>query len=293
MNNQDTMQVIDRSIYLYGEIDNDTALEVVSQINHINKIDVMEESSLIDGVDSLIGEGLLGEDSLIGLRAREPITIEINSVGGSSSSGFSIITAIQSSETPIIGYVTGNCMSMAIPILASCDYRVGSEYSKFMIHDVYSASEGKFNDLSSSIEYVRSIREDYIRATAKNTKMTESDVREITNRNSDYFFSPEKALDLGLIDLIDNDEINEEDMLNKLYGSKEDTGDLSTLGLKVEDNEFSSETDSEAESCEPYKGLDEEIISGKYSLLETPKKSFITRMKERILQESINDLFKD
>lgn len=224
MNNQGTIQIFDRDIYLYGDIDDSMALEVVTRINHINEVDSMEEQALIDDIESKILEGILDENALRGVRAREPINIEINSNGGSSPAGFSIITAIQNSETPTIGYVTGNCMSMAIPILASCDFKIGSQYSKFMIHDVYSASEGKFNDLKSSFEYVSSVREDYIRATAKNTKMTEEDVREITNRNSDYFFSPEKAFDLGLIDLIDDSKVDEEDMLNKLYGLNDDAG---------------------------------------------------------------------
>lgn len=224
MENQNIAQEVSRQVYLYGDINDSSALEVVSQIKRINEVDEMEEEMFLDGVSMLIEEGLIHQDSLKGLRAREPITIQINSNGGSSPSGFSIITAIENSETPVVGYVTGNCMSMAIPILASCDYKIGSEYSKFMIHDVYSASEGKFNDLNSSIEYIGSVREDYIKATAKNTKMTESQVREITNRNSDYFFSPEKAFDLGLIDLIDGNKVDEEDMLNKLYGLK-DSGD--------------------------------------------------------------------
>lgn len=218
------MQLVDRNIYLYGEIDDATALEVVSHINHINEIDDMEEEAFVEKIGAFVESGFLKPDSLRGLQAREPIYIEINSNGGSSPSGFSIITAIQNSETPVIGYVTGNCMSMAIPILASCDYKIGSEYSKFMIHDVYSASEGKFNDLNSSIEYVGSVREDYIKATAKNTKMSESEVREITNRNSDYFFSPEKAFDLGLIDHIDSNKVDEEKMMNKIYGLHEVDG---------------------------------------------------------------------
>lgn len=249
MNNQGTIQILDRNIYLYGDIDDSMALEVVSRINHINEVDDIEEQALIDDIDSKIAEGLLDEDVLNGVRAREPINIEINSNGGSSPAGFSIITAIRNSETPTIGYVTGNCMSMAIPILASCDFKIGSEYSKFMIHDVYSASEGKFNDLNSSLEYISSVREDYIRATAQSTRMTEDDVREITNRNSDYFFSPEKALELGLIDLIDNQKVDEEEMLKKLYGPKEDLGEEDNRDSHVSASNDS--THSYIEASEP------------------------------------------
>lgn len=221
MNNLNGTQIVDRNIYLFEDISESSALEIVSRINHINEIDDMEEQVLISEIDSLVGEGLLKEGSLRGLPAREPISIEVNSHGGSSPAGFSIITAIQNSETPIIGYVTGNCMSMAIPIIASCDFRIASEFSKFMIHDVYSASEGKFNDLNSSLDYVSSVREDYIRVTSKYTNLTSDEVKEITDRNSDFFFSPEEALEMGLVDSIDSQEVSEEFYLDKLYGTNE------------------------------------------------------------------------
>lgn len=266
LNNQNTIQILDRDIYLYGDINDSMALEVITRINHINEIDEMEEQAFLDDIESKMMEGLLREDSLRGVRAREPIQIEINSHGGSSSAGFAIITAIQNSETPIIGYVTGNCMSMAIPIIASCDFRIASEYAKFMIHDIYSASEGKFNDLTSSIEYIGSVREDYIRATAKHTKMTKEQVKEITDRNSDYFFSPDMAFELGLVDLIDSNKVDEEEMLKKLYGPHE-----------VEGVEAEEEDDSQA-----FEKAEKDGEESEKSIAELVDKAIESRKKDSI-----------
>lgn len=279
--------MIDRNIYLFEDINESSALEIVSRINYINEIDDMEEQALISEIDSLVGEGLLKEGSLRGLPAREPISIEVNSHGGSSPAGFSIITAIQNSETPIIGYVTGNCMSMAIPIIASCDFRIASEFSKFMIHDVYSASEGKFNDLNSSLDYVSSVREDYIRVTSKYTNLTSDEVKEITDRNSDFFFSPEEALEMGLVDSIDNQDIDEDLYFDRLYGANEIEGE-NVESAPEEDGEdvesIAFRKNIEEESKKVVSELVDTIVEGREKASEGPVLGEITD-EELVSQE--------
>lgn len=220
--NFEEIEIIDRDFYMFGEIDNRMAIELSTFINTINKYDDLAEDDFISSIESLISMGTIKSDSIAGIEPREPITININSNGGSTSSGFSIISAIENSRTPIIGSVVGDVMSMAIPILASCDFRSASEYSKFMMHDVHSISEGKFNDLNSSIEYIGSVKDDYIKVTSKYTNMTEEKVKEITDKNSDYFFSSEEALEMGLIDYIDGDTLDEDEYFDKLYGSSDE-----------------------------------------------------------------------
>lgn len=223
MNNLNEEQIMSREIYLYGEVNDESAIDIISSIKAINDYDDMLEDSLISDIMTLESEGILDKEAIRRLPGREPITLEINSNGGSSPSGFTIIKAIENSTTPVIAYVTGNCMSMAIPIVASCDFRMASEYSKFMIHDVYSASEGKFNDLNSSLEYISSVREDYIEVTSKYTNLSSDSVKKITDKNSDYFFSAEEALEMGLIDHLDGNKFNEESYFEKLYPSTEET----------------------------------------------------------------------
>lgn len=222
MNNLENNQVsmIDRNIYLYGEINHESALQVITAIKYINEYDEMIEEGQLSQVQELVGRGLIKEDSLNGLELREPITLEINSGGGHTSSGFSIISAIENSDTPVIGYVTGDCMSMAIGVLSSCHYRLSSEYARFMIHDIYSITEGKFNDLNSSLKYVEKIRENYKRIIVQYTDIDGDEIDKITDANSDYHFDPEEAKRMKLIDSVDSDEVSDEFILEKLYGIK-------------------------------------------------------------------------
>lgn len=208
---------VDRNIYLFGEINREIALDVITAIKAINEYDEMVEENQLNTINEYIGKGMIKPESIQGVEPREPIILEINSGGGHTSAGFSIISAIENSETPVIGYVTGDCMSMATAILASCHYRMSSEYASFMIHDVYTISEGKYNDLVTTMNYVQDIRGIYSKILTKYTDIEESRLDEIVNANADHHFLPEEAREIGLIDAIDTDEIDEQLMLKKLY----------------------------------------------------------------------------
>lgn len=216
--------LIDRTIHVFGEIDIEMAREITSKIDLINEYDEMmveEEASILS---SLVSKGVIDAKAIKGVVGREPIYLEINSNGGETSAGYSIITAIENSATPIIGYVTGNCMSMAVAILASCRYRLASEYSEFMIHDVYSGMQGKYSDLNSTIEYIKRVRNNYNKVLVKYTNLTEEDVNKLVDKNSDHYFSPFDAKDMGIIDNVDIDTVDENTLYNKLYGDdKEDS----------------------------------------------------------------------
>ena len=221
------------------------AKDIISKIDLINEYDSMIENEEASGLTSLINRGIIDAKAINGTVGREPIYLEINSNGGETSAGYSIITAIENSETPIIGYVTGNCMSMAIAILVSCHYRLASEYSEFMIHDVYSGMQGKYSDLNSTIEYIKRVRSNYNKVLVKYTKLEEDEVNKLVSKNSDHYFSPFDAKDMGIIDRLDIDTVDEDELLIKLYG---DGGDEEEDSDEVEETvERITEDDSELE----------------------------------------------
>ena len=225
-NNQVEGTFIDRTIYIFGEIDTEMARDVISKIDLINEYDSLVEDDDTAVLTSLINKGIIDAKAVNGVVGREPIYLEVNSNGGETSAGYSIITAIENSNTPIIGYVTGNCMSMAVSIVASCHYRMASEYAEFMIHDVYSGMQGKYSDLNSSLEYIERVRNNYNKVLTKYTKLEEDKVDELVSKNSDHYFSPFEAKIMGIIDSVDTEPIDEDVFLNKLYG---DGGDESQV----------------------------------------------------------------
>lgn len=219
---------INRNITLYGMINDETARDIVYNIKAINDYDDLVDQAQLDMFGDYIQRGVLKSDAVKGLESREPIIIEINSGGGYSSAGFAIINAIENSETPIIGHVTGDCMSMAIAVFASCHYRLSSRLSSFMIHDIHSASEGKFNDMISAIGYMKQVRKNYKDLLLEYTNLEEDKLTNIVDANSDYYFTPQEAVEMGLADAIDNEEIDEALLIKKLYGVelKEEPSDV-------------------------------------------------------------------
>jgi ATP-dependent Clp protease protease subunit len=88
------------------------------------------------------------QDTIISLRSldrisSQPITLIINSGGGSVQDGFAIYDQICACKSKVIGVVFGACYSMAALILQGCDTRVMAPTSRFMIHDGAMNMEGR------------------------------------------------------------------------------------------------------------------------------------------------------
>lgn len=259
MNNKQVEEAfVDRTIYLFGEIDTEMAREIISQIDLINEYDDIMEEEDASTLAMYISRGIIDGKAINKTFTRKPIRLEINSSGGETSAGYSIITAIENSDTPIIGYVTGNCMSMAVAIVSSCHYRMSSEYAEFMVHDVYSGVQGKYSDLNSSLEYIERVRSNYNKVLTKYTKLEKDKVDELVSKNSDHYFSPFDARVMGIIDSVDNEPIDEEEFYKKLYlpygyggdeSQKESTSD-DKISEVVEDIVEDDKVDSELKVTE-------------------------------------------
>lgn len=215
------MEEIKRHLYLNEEITDNSVIELVETINEINDDDDAREEDIINIAQSLISQGVISNNE-IKIPEREPIMLEINCGGGSLSAGFMLITAIENSVTPIIGYVTGHCMSMAVAILASCDFKISSRFASFMIHEVSSGFFGKFGEMMPYLGYIDNGRANYKNVITDNTGIDDERLEEMMKRNHDYFFFPEEALEIGLIDCIDIDGIDVNLFSEKVYGIKKE-----------------------------------------------------------------------
>ena len=215
------MTEISRHLYLNEEITDNSVIELVETINEINDDDDAREEDIINIAQSLISQGVISNNE-IKIPEREPIMLEINCGGGSLSAGFMLITAIENSVTPIIGYVTGHCMSMAVAIFASCDFKISSRFASFMIHEVSSGFFGKFGEMMPYLGYIDNGRENYKNVITENTGIDDERLEEMMKRNHDYFFFPEEALEIGLIDCIDIDGVDVNLFSEKVYGIKKE-----------------------------------------------------------------------
>ena len=132
----------------------------------------------------------------------EPITIYINSPGGSISSGFAIYDVMNKIKCPVHTMVMGIAASMAAFILCS-----GSRGSRFalpnasiMIHQPKGAVEGQAADVEIYAKRLVDLRQELYKIMAKNTGMSYEEMAYACER--DNYLTPKKALEMGFIDKI-------------------------------------------------------------------------------------------
>lgn len=197
--NQIQEQPLIRSFNLFGDITDKTAesfMDFVGQVIH-------EKNTSVQDIYS------------IGKRhTSQPITLYINTSGGSVSAGCSIIDGInvlQSLGIEVIGVATGTVMSMGIPILIACNTRKGMDFTEYMIHGV---SCGNYNYVSKSMryfEFVKKMEDRLNKFMIKRTNITQ----ELFDKyqEDEFFFDTEKAIELGIINHTDEEvELTEDDL---------------------------------------------------------------------------------
>jgi len=144
---------------------------------------------------------ILKNDTLI-----RDIDIYIASPGGTTFGGFSVIATLERAREDgfnITAYATSMVGSMAIPILACCEYRIGYRPTIFMVHPATIVNPGAMQeaDMESQAAFMKMTKDVYAEAIAKYTKLSKEEWLE--KMKEDTWFSAEQALEWGLIDRID------------------------------------------------------------------------------------------
>lgn len=166
-----------RIINLIGEINEISALEVIMQLLNFNDED-----------------------------PNEPISLYINSGGGSIIHGLAILDTIEFIDAPVYTTCIGLAASMGA-FLLSCGkkgQRRALEHSKILIHQpLISSNNGFFrkeSDIRKMAESLRKSRDFLEEILAKNTNQSIEKIHVDCDR--DNYMSAEEALEYGLIDII-------------------------------------------------------------------------------------------
>ena len=169
----DWVLIKERKIYLTGPVDDEIAHTVTMELDYLNN----------KSVD-------------------DPITLVINSPGGSVTAGLAIYDAMQNVDCPVVTVCSGICASMGAVLFAagSKGKRYIMENAEVMCHQPSAGTQGMVSSMDIDIDHFKKTRTRLNRILAKHTGKSENQIHKDTER--DRWFSAEEAVSYGLADEI-------------------------------------------------------------------------------------------
>ncbi len=165
--------LLDRIVFISGEVRDDMANAIVAQLLFLQAQDPKKE-----------------------------ISVYINSPGGSVTAGLAIYDTMQFITCPVATYCIGQAASMGAILLTAG--APGKRYSlpnaRIMIHQPWGGAEGKASDIEITAREILRLKERLNEILSEHSGKKMSDVVRDTDR--DYFMSAEEAVKWGLIDKV-------------------------------------------------------------------------------------------
>ena len=172
-----------RICYLSDDIDNNSIAEIAHNILCLIKEDDKKERK---------EKGF----------KRKPISIYINSYGGSIYDMWALIDIILNSKTHIYTYCTGYAMSAGCKIFLAGHKRFMSRHATLLYHQLSAWRGGKYQDLvedRKEMDCLQNTIEEYI---LERTKISKEKLRKIRENKIDYYIHADEAIGLGFADEI-------------------------------------------------------------------------------------------
>lgn len=165
----------ERKVFMWGQVDDDSAKHVIERILYLELVDPGKEIQLI-----------------------------INSPGGYVTSGFAIYDTMLSVSSPISTICSGLAASMGSILLSAGakGRRFVLPHAKVMIHQPSGGAQGKLSDIEIQIEEIEKTKKLGAEILAENCGQTVEKITKDFNR--DYWMSATESVEYGIVDkLID------------------------------------------------------------------------------------------
>lgn len=184
-----TVDFIDKNIYLFSDITREVGEDILRKIKTWNSIDDKDN---------------------IPVEERAPINIYIDSNGGDVVATLLIIDAIKNSKTPVYTYCMGAAYSGGFFILISGHKKFGTEHSSYMFHEGSCALGGDASKVDDTLKYYKFQRKQLKKLVLNNTNITEENYNK--HIKDDWYFDAGLAKKLNVINeiLTDNGYTEEE-----------------------------------------------------------------------------------
>jgi len=160
-----------RKVLLWGEINDNSAREVIEQLMYLDS-----------------------------LESGKPITLIINSPGGHVHSGFTMYDLIHGLESPVHMQCTGMAASMASILLSAGTKgkRLIHAHARVMIHQPSGGIGGPYADISIQADELIKAKELSAELLGINCGKTKDEI--LNDFDRDYWMNAEEAIRYGLVD---------------------------------------------------------------------------------------------
>ncbi|MCH2490382.1 MAG: ATP-dependent Clp protease proteolytic subunit [Flavobacteriales bacterium] len=166
----DNQQLDDRTIFLWGMVDDKSARHVVDRLLYLDSVN------------------------------HEEIKLYINSPGGYVTSGFSMYDTIRSIKSPVSTICTGLAASMGSLLLSAGEKgrRFIQPHARVMIHQPSGGARGPASDIEITAQEILKTKELSARILAENCGQKFEKVMKDFNR--DHWMGAEESVEYGIVD---------------------------------------------------------------------------------------------
>jgi len=166
-----------RIVYLVGEINEQSAAQVVTKLVGLAQI------------------------------SNRPIKFMINTYGGSIDESLAIYDAIKLSRAPVHTIGIGKIMSAGVLLLAAGEkgVRMIGPRSRVMIHNAWSGFAGDPFELDNEYSEFKRIAKLEESCLLAETKIGSRKLKELMNQRVDRYFTADEAIELGIADKLTQD----------------------------------------------------------------------------------------
>lgn len=134
--------------------------------------------------------------------SKKPISLYLNSPGGSVYAGYGIYDTMNYVSNDIVTICCGMAASMAAVLLSSGTKgkRFGLTHSRIMIHQPLGGTEGQASDMEIALKEMVKVKSELYEILALNTGKTVKQIEKDADR--DYWMKGQVAVEYGMIDKI-------------------------------------------------------------------------------------------
>lgn len=174
------------NVLFYGQVSDESCLQLTSTLH---ALDEMSRSNAKNLPDNMV----------------QPIELHIQSYGGMLMPSFYVCDVIKNLETPVYTYIDGYAASAATIMSVCGKKRYITRFSKMLIHQLSTGSQGKAAEIMDSMENINLFMDNIRTIYMENSKLYLPELNGLLSR--DIWLNSTKCLEYGLVDEIIGSDI--------------------------------------------------------------------------------------